>query len=450
MKYSELNVNYKKPHTWRQPTKQKLDYGKTKSYCDILAEIADFDDIKGKVKDEINHVIGKNVEASLTKGEMSQRLSTVFEHFGKSVLLTDDYDEKYLLGQTNKNTLNKKLQPWCKNLLYNIPRVVDSPPLQRLFNKYKDVPAFVVLAGPSLKNNIEELKRVGDKGIIIATDTAFRPCIEAGVKVHLVMAHDANPQGMRFFLPKEHPVQNPLVSFNDMPFDYLVKVVLEQLKFDPSREMFKYDAIGAFVDYCHPLTIESFSGSELAFYRVMDPSLPVYEIMGACTNLTRKDKDSFSPEEKGYIVGGSSVGHTATYLAVSLNCNPITIIGCDLSYPKGMTYVEGASNQKDASKQKLITVKDLSGREVGTNLSMFSYRLVFTRALPQISENMGKTFYNATEHSDGSPAGILNAGAEPKRLRDIIDKECKEDFTTVKNMLQLLQEVKKNNGTNEK
>jgi len=442
-------VNYKKPYIWRQPTAQKLEYAKKKSYPDILAEIADFDDIKEKVKAEINHVIGESVETSLTKGEMSQRLSSIFEHFGKSVLLTDDYDEKYLLGQTNKNTLNKKLQPWCKNLMYNIPRVIDSPPLQRLFSKYKNVPAFVVLAGPSLKNNIEELRNVGDKGIVIATDTAFRPCIEAGVKVHLVMAHDANPQGMRFFLPKEHPIQNPAVNFNGMPFDYLVNIVLQQLKFDASRETFKYDTIGAFVDYCHPLTIESFNGSELSFYRVMDPSLPVYEMMGACTNWFRKGKDFF-PEDKGYIVGGSSVGHTATYLAVSLDCNPITIIGCDLSYPKGMTYVEGASNQKDASRQKLITVKDLSGREVGTNLSMFSYRLVFTRSLPQIIENMEKTFYNATEHSDGSPAGILDAGAEPRKLKDIIDEQCKVDVTDVKNMLQLLREVKNNGRANEK
>lgn len=446
MNYKGLNISYKKPSIWRQPTKDKLKYAPTKDYNSLLQEMAEFDELKKNVTEEVTNIIKANVALSNTKGELSRRLSEIFDHYNRAVLVTDDYDEKYLLGKTNRNTLNKKLQPWCQNLIHNIPRVTESPPLTKLFSKYKNVPAFIVLAGPSLKNNIEELKKVGDKGIIIATDTAFRPCLDRGLKVHLVNAHDANPQGMRFFLGKDHEFQNPAINFNDMPFEYLIKEILPKLK--DRLAGLVYDTIGVFVNYCHPLTIKSFTGKELCFYQVLDPSLPVYEAMGGCTNWRKEitpKGNRYMPEIKGGIVGGSSVGHTATYLAVNLGCNPITIVGCDLSYPEGLTYIPGASNQKDASKQRLIPVRDLSGRKVGTNLSMFSYRMVFKRALPQIAEQLGVTFFNATEHEDGSPAGILDAGAEPRRLKTVIDEYCKEDNIDIKNMLQILQGgVKKN------
>jgi len=437
MRFNDLNVNFKKPNIWKQPFAKKLT--KKKSYVQLIEEIRRFDKLKGDIKAEVNNNISVAADSSNTEGELSQKVSELFEHYSKAVLMTDEYDEKYLLGKTNQNTLNKKLQPWCGNLACNIERVIKSPPIANLYQKFHNVPAFIVLAGPSLKNNIEELKKVGDKGIVIATDTAFRPCLEAGIKVHLVMAHDANPQGMRFFLPKDHQFQNPDIKYNDMPFPLLMQTVLPALKADKERLKYKYDAIGVFVDYCHPLTIESFNGSELTFYQVLDPSLPVYSIMGAATNWKKDGDKTFQPEHKGSVVGGSSVGHTATYLAVNLGCNPITIVGCDLSYPGGLTYIPGASNQKDASKQRLIKVRDLSGREVGTNLSMFSYRMVFQRALPTIIEQTGKTFFNATEHSDGSPAGILEEGAEPRQLKLVIDEFCKEDIEDVKNMLKTLQ-----------
>jgi len=200
MKYNELNVGFKKPAIWRLPSATKIDHNKEKTYNNILADIVEFDEVKAKVKEEVNHAIKYASEISNTKGQFSNNLSDLFEQFGKSVLMSDDYEEDYLLKKTNKNTLNKKLQPWCQNLVYNVQRVIDSFPLMNLFGKFKGIPAFVILAGPSLKNNIKELKKVGDKGIIIATDTAFRPCLDEGIKVHLVMAHDANPQGMRFFL----------------------------------------------------------------------------------------------------------------------------------------------------------------------------------------------------------------------------------------------------------
>jgi len=436
MKFKDLNVSFDKPYVWRKPFKDKLT--KRLRYMDVIDEIQEFDKMKTESKKEILSNIDRSIDGSASKGQLSKNLSDMFEFYSKAVLMTDDYDDDFLLNKTNKNTLNKKLQPWCKNLVHNIPRVIDSPPLINLFNKFHGVPAFVVLAGPSLANNIDLLRKVRDKGIIIATDTAFRPCLEAGIQPHLVMAHDANPQGMRFFLPKEHPFQNPTIKYNDMEFEMLLRDVQPELVKGKKAKGYSYNAIGVFVDYVHPLTIEAFNGSDLCFYQVLDPSLPVYNMMGGCTNW-KKEGDKFVPEKKGFVVGGSSVGHTAAYLAVNLGCSPVCILGCDLSYPGGVTYIPGASNQKDASKQRLIEVEDLSGRKVGTNLSMFSYRMVFQKVLPRIIEQTGTRFFNCTEHKDGSPAGILEVGAEPRQLKKIIDEYCKEDIPNIVNINKILR-----------
>lgn len=43
------------------------------------------------------------------------------------------------------------------------------------------IPAIVVSAGPSLNNNIMELKKAVGKAFIIAVDTAVKPLVKAGI-----------------------------------------------------------------------------------------------------------------------------------------------------------------------------------------------------------------------------------------------------------------------------
>jgi hypothetical protein len=140
------------------------------------------------------------------------------------------------------------------------------------------------------------------------------------------------------------------------------------------------------------------------------------------------------------VLGGSSVGHTALYLANALGCNPISVLGLDLSYPGNKTYVEGASNQKDLSKIKLVEVEDLSGHKVNTNVSMFSYKTVFERMLPQLIMQRNIEIFNCTEHPDHSPASILEEGAEPKRLDWVIDTYCKKETYTIPEIKEFIKQ----------
>lgn len=425
MKYKDLNVNFNKPAVWRRPSVEKLP-DKGKSYIEVHKEQGDFKKLQGEVKEEISKAIARGVDKSKTINDVNNTIGEVCDFYGKAMIASDDLDTKSLLTKTNKNTLNKKLQPWCQNLVFNVPTIIDSTPYDDLRGKFKDVPAFVCAAGPSLKNNMELLKEAKGKSIIIAVDTSLRPLLEAGIVPDICVTHDANPNGCKFFLSKDHELNKRNAQLNDLSDEELAQIYLA-LSQDKERLEYKYDTLGLFVNYCHPLTLLAWNGSSKRFYGVLDPSLPVYDIMAAASNYKMED-EKLVPENKGRIVGGSSVGHVALYAAIALGCNPISILGLDLSYPEGKTYVEGASNQKDMSKQKLIDVRSLGGGMVKTNLSMLSYKMVFEQAFPNIiTQRPELRFYNCTSDDKGNPSGILEIGAKPEQLSWVIKEYCKSE-----------------------
>lgn len=427
MRYKDLKINYKTPSLWNRPSVEKLPK-KTKKFTEFKKATDEFKDIKENAKKELNNAFSTNIDQSQSINELNHRMSELCDHFGKAIIPTNDVDVEFLLTKTNSNTLAKKLQGWCKNLVFNIPEIIESKPYDELRDKFNDVPAFVCTAGPSLKNNMEKLKSVKGKGLIIAVDTSLRPLLNAGVVPDICVTHDANPNGCKFFLSSEHLFNKQNIQLNDMTEEQL-GMAMAQLIADKDRLNYKYDTLGLFVNYCHPLTLMAWNGSQKRFYGVLDPNLPVYEVMAACSNYKMDKEKGLIPENKGRVIGGSSVGHVALYIAIALGCNPINLLGLDLSYPGGKTYVEGASNQKDMSKQKLIEMPSLSGEEVETNISMLSYKMVFERAFPHIiNQKPNLEIFNCTADDKGRPSGILESGAEPKAIDWVIDKYCKKDI----------------------
>jgi len=425
MKYTELNVSYDKPHIWKKPTIKKLPK-KAKKYIDYVEEEDAFQELKKGAEKEICGNVQKHIKMSKDKNELNQHIDSVMEFYGKAVIATDELEPKFLLNKTNRNTLTKKLQGWCRNLNFNIPRIIDSLPYNDLVGKFVDVPAFVCLAGPSLKYNAGLLEKAKGKSLIIAVDTSLRPLLEMGIVPDICVTHDANPNGCKFFLSKDHELNKQNAQLNDMSDQDIAQVYLA-LEKDKERLAFKYDTIGLFVNYCHPLTLLAWNGSSMRYYGVLDPSLPVYDTMAACSNYKMVD-GKLTPDNKGRVVGGSSVGHVAVYIAIALGCNPVSFLGLDLSYPGGKTYVEGASNQKKVNPNSLVEVDNLSDKKVKTNLSMLSYKMVFEQALPHIlGQKPSLRMYNCTEDNNGNPAGILEVGAQPKPLAWVIDNDCNKE-----------------------
>jgi len=253
MEYAKIKVNYEQPKIWRRPELDKLpEHGKT--YNSVLKDKEEFDKVREGCRKEIKENYDKALDRSETLGDLNRHISELSDFYGKAVIPTEELDADFLLSKTNKNTLAKKLQGWCQNLVYNIPNIIDSKPYNDLVNKFEGVPAFVCLAGPSLQNNMHALKRAKGKSLIIAVDTSLRPLLEAGVVPDICVTHDANPNGAKFFLSKDHPLNADNVNLNDQSDINLAHALLA-MHADKDRLEFKYDTLGLFVNYCHPLTL---------------------------------------------------------------------------------------------------------------------------------------------------------------------------------------------------
>ena len=80
------------------------------------------------------------------------------------------------------NTLVRYTDVKAKNTFYNLPYLYEGYSIEELEGILpSEVPTIVVSAGPSLNKNIMDLKKAVGKACIIATDTAMKPLLNAGI-----------------------------------------------------------------------------------------------------------------------------------------------------------------------------------------------------------------------------------------------------------------------------
>lgn len=78
------------------------------------------------------------------------------------------------------NSVEDSLLGLKQNML-NLKHLLRSKDVSQLKDKFEDVPAIIVAAGPSLNKNIRQLKKVKSKSIIIAVDTIAQRLCDEGI-----------------------------------------------------------------------------------------------------------------------------------------------------------------------------------------------------------------------------------------------------------------------------
>ncbi len=77
-----------------------------------------------------------------------------------------------------------------RNILKNLPLILNTRPVAHLKNSFAGVPGFIVSAGPSLDKNILHLKKIRDRGLLIAVDTALKPLLKRSIHPHFTAIGD--------------------------------------------------------------------------------------------------------------------------------------------------------------------------------------------------------------------------------------------------------------------
>jgi hypothetical protein len=275
-----------------------------------------------------------------------------------------------------------------RNLLMNLDRYATCAGIADLAGRGLGKPAIVVSAGPSLRRNIDLLRRPGarDRFIIIAVQTVLKQLLARGIRPHFVTALDYHEISRRFY----------------------EGITPEQV-----------DGVTLVAEAkANPAILEAFPGDvRLIGDHFLD------QLLG----------EGLAPP-LGTIRPGATVAHLAYYLARHLGCDPVILVGQDLGFTDGQYYSAGAAihgvwagelsqfntlemmewQRIMRGRQHLHREHDVLGRPIYTDEQMASYRVQFERDFGADAQ-LGLRVIDATE------GGVAKLHTLPMTLREALE-----------------------------
>ena len=255
--------------------------------------------------------------------------------------------------------------------LSNIKPMVEDPGILSFKDCMKGKPAIVIGAGPSLNKSMKYLKEASHKALLISVDAALKPLLEAGVRPHMVTGIESVIGGDEFY-----------------------------------SNLGKLDDI--FLVFCSVLRSEdyrAYNGPKIFAHR--------YQEIANWIGI-----------ETGSLAGGPLVGNFAFSIAQYLGCDPIILIGQDLSFPPtGATHVDGMVYgvlEEYRSSMIAFETEGYSGEPLLTNLYFEESR----RSLELDLEKHDALYINASE------GGAKIHGAMFLNLKTAIEQYCHDSWNT--------------------
>jgi hypothetical protein len=95
--------------------------------------------------------------------------------------------------EINRNTIMKNAGRWSRAMLGAVHRYQGAVPISRIGRVLDGVTAIVCGAGPSLELAFDMLRKVGDRAVVIASNSSLGPLEAAGITPHVVVAMDQSP-----------------------------------------------------------------------------------------------------------------------------------------------------------------------------------------------------------------------------------------------------------------
>lgn len=280
----------------------------------------------------------------------------------------------------NINTISRFDKLWAYNIASNVAKISTHYGVNKFFYKYKNIPAIIVSAGPSLEKNIRKLKEIKNKALIIAVDTAMKPLFSHNISPHFVITIDPQKKNSKYF-------RN--VDFKD-------SVLIAESSVDKEA-------------------IDSFNGAIYFINSIFPLAKYFMEELG----------------DRGDITTGGSVSTAAYDFAIRIGANPIIMVGLDLSFPNYQTHIKGSYHEEnffteiyklDSYDSRIYKVliagnlreeKNIYNEKVWTDSRFDMYKNWYEE---QCEKNNKVKFYNATE------GGIIINGMENIKLEELIKK----------------------------
>lgn len=267
----------------------------------------------------------------------------------------------------------------ARNVFHNLQYLYDGYSVADLKGILpKNVPAIIVSAGPSLNKNLMELRKVKGKACIIATDTAMKPLLNAGIIPDLFMIVD----GLK---PKE--------LFEHKDISKVGMVTMTAVSCDPmdihKGKKYFYD---------------SGSPYETDLVRIIDGM----DTRNVCIPT---------------LPTGGSVATSAFSLGIYMGAQTVILVGQDLALTGNKVHVDGAfENEKceiNMQSGEYIEVDSVDGGKVVTRIDFKLYLDWFEKIIEE---------WKNIHVVDATEGGALIRGTEIMTLNDAIKKYCVKEY----------------------
>lgn len=255
--------------------------------------------------------------------------------------------------------------------IHNVKPIIEDPWIIAFKDVFKGYPAILVGAGPSLNKDIGLLKEASQKALIVCVDAALKPLLDKGIKPHIVTNIERLKGQSGFF--------TGLKGLENTYFVYCSVV--------------------------YPDTYASYHGPKIITHRYDE----MIEWLGFHT---------------GVLSEGPLVGNLAFNIIDYFGCDPIIMVGQDLSIPQtGPTHVEGmVFGTLESYRSNMLEVEGNSGQALMTTRSFEESR---RRLQEQIEKFGGLCINTALE-------GARINGTVLMDMKNAVDKYCNNfhDFTS--------------------
>ena len=275
------------------------------------------------------------------------------------------------------NTMLHAGSEMAGNILANIPTIIRSPGVKRLFNRFMNLPAIIVGAGPSLDKNVHLLKEVKDRAVIIALDRTLGLLLPLGITPHLV----------------------PSLDYSKINYDE---------KYAPHQLEEKLFMVST--QTVHHKITKSFWG-------------PVFSINqgGKLSTIL-----SHYWGDKGTIMPGLHVGHLAFCLARAIGCDPIIFTGMDLAFTGDNLHAKDVLSSIERTPAEQLTCEDIFGSRIMTDSA-------FKTFVVELEQEIKKTDALCIDATEG---GARKEGTVIMQLKDAIDRYCADDHPEIRTILE--------------
>lgn len=270
---------------------------------------------------------------------------------------------------------------WTINSIQNINKTIETPNILHCFpkNMFKDKPAIIVSAGPSLEEEIENLRTIKENNLayIFSVGSSINTLVNNGIYPTAACTYD--PQ-----------------HTNQFVFDQIVTKGITEIPL----------IYGSSVGF---ETIEEYPGSKFHMITSQDNVASYYLKLKNAESLDR-------------VSDAPSIAVVTLQLLCKLGFNPIILVGQNLAYLGDKSYADGSKRKGIATRvnpqsfDDAMIVEDVYGGKVYTSKSFNSMR--------ESMENYIST-YNKIKIINTTKGGAKIAGTEFMELEQVIGTYCK-------------------------